>query len=77
MIKVFTLNKNDKIELSKEELESLLNEAYYEGKSGSKTYVYTTPYYTLTNHTYGTINVPNSSTKSITVSCAGDIEHEI
>ena len=31
MIKVFTLNKNNKIELTKEELESLLNESYWEG----------------------------------------------
>lgn len=31
MIKVFTLNKNGKIELTKEELENLLNESYWEG----------------------------------------------
>ena len=31
MIKVFTLNKNGKIELTKEELEQLLNESYWEG----------------------------------------------
>ena len=31
MIKVFELNKNKKIELTKEELENLLNQAYWEG----------------------------------------------
>lgn len=31
MIKVFTLNKNGKIELTSKELEQLLNESYWEG----------------------------------------------
>lgn len=31
MIKVFTLNKNGKIELTKKQLEQLLNESYWEG----------------------------------------------
>lgn len=34
-IKIFTLNKNEKIELSREELEELLHEAYLEGKEES------------------------------------------
>ena len=33
MIKIFTPNENGKIELTKEEIESLLKEAYEEGKS--------------------------------------------
>ncbi len=44
MIKVFTLNKNNKIELTKEELERLLNEAFWEGYNKDKTYVYTSPH---------------------------------
>lgn len=45
MIKVFTLNKNGKIELTKKELEQLLNESYWEGyKNNSNLYwTYTSP----------------------------------
>ena len=49
MIKVFTLNKNGKIELTKKQLENLLNEAYYQGKGYTTTWTYTTPYYTISN----------------------------
>ena len=38
MIKVFTLNKNGKIELTKKELEQLLNESYWEGYVNSNHY---------------------------------------
>jgi hypothetical protein len=44
MIKVFTLNKNNKIELTKEELESLLNESYWEGYNKKNSWTYTSPY---------------------------------
>lgn len=44
MIKVFTTNKDGKIELSKEELKSLLDEAYWDGyRANSKMYVYNSP----------------------------------
>ena len=65
MIKVFTLNKNGKIELTKEQLESLLNQAYYEGKGYSTTYTYTTPYYNFDINKYtvtcNTDNLTNST----------------
>lgn len=58
MIKVFTLNKNNKIELTKEELEQLLNESFWEGyrSHNNSNWVYTTPYtYTTTqNFAYDT-----------------------
>ena len=67
MIKVFTLNKNGKIELTKKELEQLLNESYWEGYRDNKNYwTYTsptTPYQLLSNIPY-TIN---SSSDSITI----------
>lgn len=45
MIKVFTTNKDGKIELTKEELKSLLDEAYWDGyKANPGTYTYTSPY---------------------------------
>lgn len=44
MIKVFTTNKNGKIELSKEELKALLDEAYWDGyRAKANTYTYTSP----------------------------------
>ena len=44
MIKIFTTNKNGKIELTKEELKALLDEAYWDGyRAYSGTFVYSTP----------------------------------
>ena len=44
MIKVFTTNKDGKIELTKKELKSLLDEAYYEGVlSNCGVYTYSSP----------------------------------
>ena len=70
MIKVFTLNKNNKIELTEKELKQILDEAYWEGyRNGSNTtYTYTspsilTPYYytTCTNGTTGSITLTSTS----------------
>ncbi|MBP5710010.1 MAG: hypothetical protein J6W84_03430 [Bacteroidales bacterium] len=47
MIKVFTTNKNGKIELTKDELKNLLDEAYWDGyRAHNPTYTYTTPNWT-------------------------------
>lgn len=44
MIKVFTTNKNGKIEFTKDELKKLLDEAYWEGyRASGDTYTYLTP----------------------------------
>lgn len=47
MKKEFKFNKNNKIELTKEQLKSLLDQTYWEGyKNGSSTiWTYTTPNY--------------------------------
>ena len=55
MIKVFTLNKNGKIELTKEELEQLLNESYWDGLSNNNSWTYTSP--TISPFKYGKITV--------------------
>ena len=70
MVKVFTTNKNGKIEFTKQELEKLLNEiwnnGYSDGYNANKSYWWssptiTTPYYTTTSTctapTTGTIKV--------------------
>jgi len=63
MKKEFKFNKNGKIELSKEELKTLLDDAYWEGyRSGSgMTWTYITPnwtpyYWTTTTATGAIIN---------------------
>ena len=58
MIKVFALNKNNKIELTKEELESLLNESYWEGYNKKDYWTYVSPYY-CTNATTNSITLTN------------------
>ena len=43
MIKVFALNKNNKIELTKQELEKLLNESFWEGYNQKNYWTYSSP----------------------------------
>ena len=53
MIKVFTLNKNGKIELTEKELKQLLDNVYWEGyRDNNKSWTCTTP---LTYPYYSTI----------------------
>ena len=43
--KIFTLNDNNKIEFTEDELKSLLDEIYNDGyNDGNRRYYYTTPY---------------------------------
>lgn len=66
-IKVFNLNKEGKIEFTKEELEKLLNETYedgyYEGKS--HTYTWTTPYYSSQKITLLNNDMPTTDTTTV------------
>ena len=59
MIKVFTLNKNGKIELTKEELEQLLNESYWEGFNSKNSWTYTSP--TISPLKYGKITISTTN----------------
>ena len=43
MIKVFTTNKDGKIELTKDELKALLDEVYWCGYRANSRYIYSTP----------------------------------
>lgn len=53
MIKVFTSNKNGKIELTEKELKQLLDNVYWEGyRDNNKSWTHTTP---LTYPYYSTI----------------------
>ena len=82
-IKVFTPNENGKIELTKEELENLLNESYRQGwndKPYYRDYYYSTsPNITLTGNTADTAraySINNSST-SITNACSEPLEKDM
>ena len=76
-IKIFTTDKNGKITLSKDELQDIVNEAYYEGyrngEQNGKSYIITsphwwdTPYYSWSVSTDGSSSItigsdPNTST---------------
>ena len=71
MIKVFTTNKNGKIELTKDELKKLLDEAYWDGYAANNRYVYTTPYWTgtpITTPWWNTVTCSNKvDTNTLTV----------
>ena len=43
MIKVFTLNSDGKIELTKDELKDLLDQAYWDGYSANNRWTYSSP----------------------------------
>lgn len=78
MIKIFTTNKNGKIELTKDELKNLLDDAYWEGfRNNTTTWVYNSPSWTpyswtcsssgATLHTNAVdFNVSNVTNDSIT-----------
>lgn len=56
MIKVFTTNKDGKIELTKDELKAMLDEAYWEGyRAHNGAWVYTTPGWSWSPFTCNTV----------------------
>jgi len=70
MIKVFTLNKNGKIELTEKELKQLLDDSYWEGYRNGQgtTWTYTSPsicspyiYTTTYNGTTGSITLTSAT----------------
>ena len=75
MIKVFTLNKNNKIELTKEELQKLLDDSYWEGYSNgySKGWTYTTPSWNYRDY----ITCSTSTTNSTGVQGASNNLNEV
>ena len=72
MIKVFTTNKDGKIELTKNELKSLLDEAYWDGfRANCTTFTYQTPNWTpyswTISGTTATINANDITQGTITI----------
>lgn len=73
MVKVFTTNKNGKIELTEKELKTLLDEVYWEGyRDNSHSWTYSTP--KSYPYWYSTTSTPvtNLTSKDITVSTSAD-----
>ena len=61
IVKVFQTNKNGKIEFTKKELETLLNEVYWDGYRANSTWTWTTPL------SYPIFTTTNSETNPVTV----------
>lgn len=73
MVKIFTTNKNNKIELTKEELKQLLDEAYWEGyRANNHSWIYTTPY---TSPFYYSDEYKTTSGTSITLNSSSYSDH--
>jgi len=67
MIKIFTLNKNHKIELTEKELKELLDSAYWEGYTqNNKTYTYTSPNWTPYITTCASDHITLTSNNAVT-----------
>lgn len=90
MTKVFTVNKDGKIELTKDELQKLLDDSYWEGYRANNTYVYTSPSWKPWTVTYcstadATIDASNIMQDSVTISLndisaainSGDVKVEV
>ena len=74
MVKIFTTNKNGKIELTEKELRQLLDDVYWEGyRDNNHTWTYTSPHYPYWTSTTGT---PLTS-DSITISADDMAKHTI
>lgn len=74
-IRVFEINKNGKIELSKSELETILNEVYNEGKADGKSelWTWTPPYYNnISTSTHNTTDKFTYSLSSDSTSSTND-----
>lgn len=67
-VKVFHLNKNDKIEFTAQELEKLLNDTYKDGynegynEGTSRTFTWSQPYYSLTTSDISSVKISDNST---------------
>ena len=69
MVKVFTPNKDGKIEFTKQELEALLNEVWNDGYYHNSSYYWTSP-------TWTSPTISPTITPYYTVSCSADMRGE-
>lgn len=67
--KIFTLNENNKIEFTENELKSLLDEIYNDGyNDGNRKYYYTTPYRYPYYYTWCSSSTTGPSNMNLTTS---------
>lgn len=78
MVKVFTPNKDGKIEFAKDELEKLLNEVWYDGKSHA-TYTWTSPnWQTITTPYFATgTTITGTTTAGVSVEYSSENDREL
>ena len=71
-IRVFTLNSNGKIELTKEELQQMLDESY---RDGCNSVTITTPSYPCSPFHYGTTSKDSDATTNVATVTATNYEN--
>ena len=64
-IRVFTLNSNGKIELTKEELQQMLDESYHDGCNSVTITTPSYPYNPCSSFYYGTTSTESDSTTNV------------
>lgn len=64
-IRVFTLNSNGKIELTKEELQQMLDESYHDGYNSVTITTPSYPYNPCSPFYYGTTSTESDSTANV------------
>lgn len=78
MIKVFTTNKDGKIELTKDELKALLDEAYWDGyRANNHVYVYNTPSWSPYQWSVTTSGSTCGTTKDATITLSNACESNV
>ena len=74
-IRVFTLNSNGKIELSKEELQQMLDESYRDGCNSVTITTPSHPYNPYSPFCYGTTSTESNSTTNVAAVTATNNEN--
>ena len=74
-IRVFTLNSNGKIELTKEELQQMLDESYRDGCNAVTITTPSHPYNPYSPFYYGTISTESNSTTNVAAVTATNNEN--
>ena len=74
-IRVFTLNSNGKIELTKEELQQMLDESYHDGCNSVTITTPSYPYNPCSPFYYGTTSTESDSTANVATLTATNNEN--
>jgi hypothetical protein len=73
MVKVFTPNKDGKIEFTKKELENLLNEVWRDGYNSNTNYTWRSPWWYGNGYSYVSCTDSTSSASTVTIPSSDNI----